>query len=74
MTKGKLINQYQEKIGVCDILLNSIMEKKRKLRKEGIVIGDNTDEWNALCSERQIISAQRQCYVQFISDIEDELD
>jgi hypothetical protein len=75
MTKQKLIEQYQSKITDCDTLLNAIKEKKRKIRKDGIVLGENSaNEWNDLCNERSTISAQRQCYVQIISDLEYELD
>ncbi len=74
MTKEKLINQYKGKIEDCDILLKSIKDNVRKLRHKEMNTDEKINELNYFASDRKMISAQRQCYVQFISDIEYELD
>lgn len=71
MTKEKLIEQYEYKIKYCDKLLKHILDKKRVLRNYR---NKSDDEYSELCSDRKMIAVQRQCYIQFISDIEYELD
>ncbi len=68
MTKEKLIQQYKEKIELCDNRLESIAKNKRELRH-----GKGPWDKEELIQDRKIESAQRQCYVQFVSDLEYEL-
>ena len=74
MTKEKLIKRYENQIKHhYDVLILVIKNKNRKLRN---CMPNYTDtiEFAHLSSERRILQAQRQCTVQFISDLEDELD
>ncbi len=69
MTKEKLIKNYQEKVEICDIKLKSIAENMRECRR-----GEGPWDKDELITDRKIEATQRQCYIQFISDIEYELD
>ncbi len=71
MTKEKLIEQYNQKIKNCDILLEAVRVSKGKLRHRG---NNNDSLRNELSKDYHISSAQRQCYIQIVSDLEYELD
>ena len=60
----KLIEQYQERIKNCDTMLNVFKKNIREARH------NNTDSAYDR-EERKHFSAQRQCYIQIISDLED---
>ncbi len=60
----KLIKDYQEKITNCDKMLEMFKQQIAKARRE-----HQTTEYYR--SERKHFNAQRQCYIQFISDLED---
>lgn len=73
MIKQKLIEQYKQRIArVYDPLIEGIVDDMKALREN-----DNytdSEDWKELQTERKIKMAERQCYVQFISDLEWELD
>ena len=71
MNKQKLIEQYNHKIKNCEILLKSYKDLRIKLRHEG---DKDAAEISELSKHRAIQSAQRQCYIQFVSDLEYELE
>ena len=75
MTKQKLIKQYQKKIADCDIRIKSSQRQIRAIRNS---VDDSSYMDSSIyldeSKDMAIASAQRQCYIQFISDIEDELE
>ena len=64
MTTEKLINECQAKIELCDKQIGKINEDIRSYRN----VGTHAPEY--LFEEKKVHNAQRQCYVQFIADLE----
>lgn len=67
MTKQELIDQYQQRIKSCDNMLDVFKKNIRTARH-------NKTSSEADRLEKRHFDAQRQCYVQFVSDLEYELD
>jgi hypothetical protein len=69
MTKQKLIQQYKEKIEICETKLKKLGENVREFRR-----GAGPWDIDELRKDQKIENTQRQCYIQFVSDLEYELD
>jgi hypothetical protein len=72
MKKEKLIQQYKQRIEkMYDPLIEGIVDNMKALRGNDDYA--NSEEWRELQTDRKIKTAEKQCYVQFISDLEWEL-
>ncbi len=69
----KLISEYESRISDCDIILNKILDQKRKIRKINITEYLNNEDYVSLQKDWKHYSAQKQCYIQFVSDLKSEL-
>lgn len=63
-----LLKEYLSKVEDCDKILESIVEKKKELRKK-----DPDNLYEDLRREYAIHGARRQAYVQFTYDLKHEL-
>lgn len=73
MTREKLIKKYVEKIADCDAALKVAHDKKQAIR-DSIATKFNDVAYEELYFEDKIISTQRRCYTQFVSDLKYESD
>lgn len=66
MTTQKLIGEYQNLIEFKDIEIGQITERIRKFRDIG-----NQERTDELRQEKVVLNTKRQCFVQFVKDLED---
>lgn len=59
MTIEKMIKDYKQKVDLCDKIIADLTERRRVNREDAL-----------LAQELAIVKAQRQAYVQAISDFE----
>ena len=64
----KLIKEYKNKISLCDFSLAAISDFMRKYQHPGI--SSDALAFSDAYNEQRLVSAQRQYYVQFVTDLD----
>lgn len=70
MKTEKLIKEYEEKISLEDQVIFNCVSQIRKIRAEKHVLKEYRYRTEPIVTDRRIAEARRQCYIQFIVDVE----